>query len=166
MGCRDVPFLAIGPGILKDCSTRRPGFLRDIAHTIAWMLDFEVWYGEGRILREMFVTPPPSEDPAWQFPSVAFADGKLHVAACLKKSIGASQIYYRSSKDNGQTWSNGLCLSYPPPAQSKVLLDNIFPTIIAKDDRVSVVWSALQRDGRVEAVVRESFDGGKSWEDR
>jgi hypothetical protein len=155
-GCRRIPFLAIGPGIKVDTVIESDeGRLCDLAPTVAYLLDFDARFSQGRILREIFETPPPAESNAMSHPAVAYASGKIHVACC--RHIGRdSQIIYANSSNNGQSWNNATVLS---PGKNH----NLQPSITTLNDRVAVSWSEYQADGSYGGIVRVSTNSGSSW---
>ena len=156
LGCREVMFLAIGPGIKQDTEIRKKGYLHDIAPTVAWMLGFRANFSEGRVLREMFESPPEQEQLSARNPSMACDDGNLHLAY-RETGKGQSSIVYMNSPDNGQTWSDSVTLS----TSSNVM----FPSIAAEGGRVAVAWCSYRPNGYWKMAFRESIDGGSSWLD-
>ncbi len=154
MGCRAVPFLAIGPGIKQDAVVSKRGFLRDIAPTVACMLDFDVHLARGRILRDLFETPPAGEPMALVDPVVAAAADKTHVAACLLGDMSGS-IAYSYAANRGSRREGFAILSGGTT--------NFSPSIAALDDRVAVAWTCGFADGSYRIAARESTDNGSSW---
>lgn len=92
------------------------------------------------------------------FPHLASAGAALHLAA-EQHLPGGSVIAYRRRAANG-TWSTTSILSRDHTAR--------FPRIAALGERLVAVWqaeSAEQRPRRPAIVLRESLDGGASWQD-
>lgn len=57
-GCREVPMLLMGPGVRQGYTATVPFVFEDIALTVAWLMDFELPYGEGMVMTE-FLTGSP-----------------------------------------------------------------------------------------------------------
>lgn len=153
MGCRSIPFLAIGPGIRKNACVSERGSLCDIAPTVAYMLGFDVHYAHGRILRELFQSPPGEELAAFVDPVIASTADRVHVAAC-ERSNGCSKIVYsyfdnRGGRKGYAVLSGG---AY-----------NFSPAVATSNGRVAVAWSCCRADGACQIMVRESTDGGATW---
>jgi hypothetical protein len=56
-GCRQVPLLVLGPGIEGGVIHDTPIFMEDVSQTIAWWMGFDLPYGTGRVLTELFSDP-------------------------------------------------------------------------------------------------------------
>ncbi len=57
-GCREVPMLLLGDGIRAGVVSTTPYTLEDLGHTIAALLDTEVPYSEGVLMRDALLDPP------------------------------------------------------------------------------------------------------------
>jgi len=153
MGCRAVPFLAIGPGIRQGASVSERAFLCDIAPTVAYMLGFDAHYARGRVLNDLFVAPPVENPAALVDPAVASDGDRIHVAAC-KRFGGCSSIVYSHYGNRG---------ARPGYAVLSSGTNNFSPALAASDGRVAVAWVCYLSDGACRIVVRESTDGGVTW---
>jgi len=154
LGCREVPFLILGPGIRKGAVVNKPGALRDIAPTVAAMLGFKARYAEGRILREVFEAPIPERNPSHVYPAVAVAEGIIHVAFGARSENGSGLWHIRST-DNGKNWT--------PPLLVSSASNNIRPGLSAQGDKVGLAWTSLHPDGSWKLSIRESEDRGRTW---
>ena len=152
-GCRHVPFLVIGPGIKENNIVDTRCYNVDLASTIAAMLGFSPTFSQGRVLKEMFTTPP--QDPRLYFqPAAAASNGRIHMACRMRAGVD-SKIIYTCSQDNGSTWNNAAVLS-----------DEAFnrtPSLAAEGDLVAAAWSCLKEDGSFQIAIRESRDNGITW---
>jgi len=159
-GCRRLPFLIIGPGIKQNHTVTRRAFQRDLAPTLAKMFGIQTEYTRGRVLREAFESPPPSDPPARMHPAVAYGGNRLHLVYCSRFDR-VTQVVYTNSDDDGDNWNTPTVLS-----TSK---ENMWPSITADGDRVAVTWSSARivNDSWVPfcVAVRESLDRGATWTD-
>ena len=53
-GCRHINLFAFGPGIMKDTIISQRRELRDIPATVSSILGFEMKYGDGEVMTEIF----------------------------------------------------------------------------------------------------------------
>ena len=53
-GCRHINFFAFGPNILKDTVISQRRELRDIPATVSSILGFDMKYGDGKVMEEIF----------------------------------------------------------------------------------------------------------------
>lgn len=156
-GCRRVPLLAVGPNIKAGAVVDVPACLADLAPTVGAMLGFEVRFRNSRVLREMFVEPPPLERDSLMNPCMAWGNGILHFAACMRIRDLLGILYLRS-KDSGMTWE--------APEVLSVAHLNLYPSIAADGDCVAVVWNEIGGDCVCRVAGRESTDGGATWSPR
>ena len=154
IGCRRVPFLVIGPGIRENTVVAERGFLRDIAPTVGSMLGFEASYSNGRVLTEIFNSPPSATPTRLEEPSVASDGTNFHMAATRYEG-DASRIFYSRSTNSGQTWSGYVTLS--------IGANNIEPSIAAEGNNVAVAWCTYMADSSCAVAFSESVDGGATW---
>ncbi len=160
LGCRNVMFLAIGPGIRENAVIGQSYCLADIGPTIGYMLGFETIYSEGRIIRDMFVEPPPVKDSFTRTrPDMACNENNIYLACCLQRD-GRSEIVFSRSADSGANWSDRVVVS----EEHRPYNDN--PSIAARGSKVGVAWTCYHTgDGSFRLAVRESNDYGDTWSD-
>lgn len=157
LGCRRIPFLIIGPNVQKNKIVSKQRYLRDIAPTIGALLDIPMPFCMGEVMRELFVLPPPKENPAMIQPGVACAGNGVFITCC-RRSNGASNIVFSSSDDGGATWSNFDQLN---DGGRKI---NTQPCLAAHGDRVGIAWVCYEPgSGSLQIAVRESADKGITW---
>jgi len=102
----------------------------------------------------------PSSDRG--FPSVSAADSAVHVVwedSRNRSSQFNMAVYYKSSTDQGATWSQDTILSNNPDTVAVYLL----PSVSASGSNVHVAWGDDGRSGNDEIYYKLSTDGGKTW---
>ncbi len=57
-GCREVPLLALGPGIEPGSVVTQPTLLEDVTHTMAWLMGVPMPYSTGLALDELLAGEP------------------------------------------------------------------------------------------------------------
>ena len=128
LGCRKLMFLALGPDIKENTVISTPYEGIDIASTVGALLGFDTPLAQGRIMEDIFVNPPGATtkifmgdtDSEYSIPNVQStnypsrsikpvlatdSNGHLHLV-WMDDRDGNWQIYYSTSTDNGQTWSD------------------------------------------------------------
>ena len=129
LGCRKLVFLAMGPDIKEDTVISTPYEQIDLASTVGALLGFDTPFSQGRIMEDIFVTPPTNattkifvgetasegNTPNVQYtnypsrsikPNLSIdSNGHLHLV-WMDDRDGDWQIYYSTSTDNGETWSD------------------------------------------------------------
>lgn len=93
-------------------------------------------------------------EAASYYPSLAVDQGVVHIVWHDKRH-GDAEIYYKRSKDGGETWENDVRLT-------KAKYNSFNPDIIAEDKKVFVSWEDL-RSGRFQIYFKKSSDSGDSW---
>ena len=123
-GCRDLMFLALGPGIrqnqvINDIDRDQI----DIVPTVGYILGFPTYFSEGEEMEEIFTTDfKPKKYRGFSYsydfglnlsntqkfsrePEIAVdRNGRIHVV-WTDNSRGEWEVYYRKSVDGGLTWS-------------------------------------------------------------
>lgn len=156
LGCREVFVLAIGPGIKKNVVVETEGYLRDIAHTVGYMLDFDVPFGNGSVLREMFVNPLPPRPALETRPAIACEGSRVHIVFNRMEPTSSS-IVYVNSQNGGLTWG--------PRVKLSSNRHNFMPDVTADGNKVAVAYSTHLSDGYWRVAMRESDDFGATWGD-
>ncbi|MBN2378381.1 exo-alpha-sialidase [candidate division WOR-3 bacterium] len=97
-------------------------------------------------------TDPTTSD----YPSMAVSGTQIYI---VWKDVrdGNSEIYYRHSQDEGETWLDEMRLTEEPSFSD-------FPSAAASDSFIHVVWEDL-RAGNREIYYKRSLDYGETWED-
>lgn len=88
-------------------------------------------------------------------PSVALSGSNVHLV-WMDKRNGNSEIYYKSSTDDGITWGTDTRLTNNSA-------DSWFPSLAVSGSNLYVVWQD-RRDGNWEIYFKRSIDAGASWE--
>ncbi len=88
------------------------------------------------------------------YPSLAVDNGALHVVWHDLRN-GDAEIYYKRSKDGGETWDGDVRLT-------KAKYNSFNPHIIAEKGKLFVSWEDLRR-GHYQIYFNRSEDGGDSW---
>lgn len=60
VGCRQIPMLMIGPGVLEGAVVTEPYNLEDLGHTAGWLLGLDMPWAEGQVICEALQAPPAS----------------------------------------------------------------------------------------------------------
>lgn len=88
-------------------------------------------------------------------PSISVSGNNIHVAWEDMRD-GNFEIYYKTSTDNGQTWSSDLRLTSDGG-------DSYHPSVAVSGSNVHITWQD-NRDGNEEIYYKVSNDGGLSWD--
>jgi hypothetical protein len=88
-------------------------------------------------------------------PSVAVRDSIVHIV-WMDARNGDSEIYYKRSVDNGETWEADERLTDDPATSER-------PSVAVRDSIVHVVWYD-GRDGNGEIYCKRSVDNGENWD--
>jgi len=151
-GCRQIGFLAIGPGIAQNrVVTWATGDQIDIVPTIAAMLGFPAPFAEGRVMTELFAPgyapkPVPGErEPVTDAVNLSATqdfsrdpdicrdhNGNLYLV-WSERSGGNWGVRFRKSTDNGTSWSSAQALFNFPAAESMMWYARV-----AADDSLAV----------------------------
>ena len=175
-GCRTLFLLAIGPDIEENKIDDTPHDLRDIAPTVAYLLDFNMPEAEGRIISEMF---KPSmilpQDPIFRdSPRIACLNGNIHLVWTRKHDTEPkSDVWYSRipvqninspvevDESDGEKISEDLLACGKPADHYSPYLavDNTFSR-----STVAVIWQSLasiadSTDNHADISLRISSDG-------
>lgn len=88
-------------------------------------------------------------------PSVAASGNCVYAVWSDDRTGDGSEIYYRQSMDNGESWGAELRLTTSPDWSTR-------PSVAASGSNVHVVWQDA-RTGDLDIVYRRSTDAGASW---
>jgi carboxyl-terminal processing protease len=88
-------------------------------------------------------------------PSVAVSNSVVHVVWMEDVNPGDYEIFYKSSADEGVTWTEQIRLSNNTAASK-------YPNCAVNGSDVNVVWEEM-RDGQWEIYYQTSSDGGINW---
>ena len=94
--------------------------------------------------------------PFGVFPSIAAADGSVHVVFMLPAEY-EGEIYYVRSMDDGETWGQPISLT-------NAIGESIHPTLAVSGQTIHVVWQD-QRQSFRQIYYKRSDDGGDTWTD-
>ena len=91
------------------------------------------------------------------YPSVAVCDSIVHIVWYDFRDGGISntEIYYKRSVDNGETWGIDERITDDPA-------DSYCPSVAVCDSIVHIVWYDF-RDGNAEIYYNRSVDNGETW---
>ena len=100
-----------------------------------------------------FVSPPWDETPS----VMQASDGTIWVVwSSDREGVGKNELYYKTSSDNGFSWSGDIRLTTSPSIDSR-------PSVMqASDGTIWVVWSSY-RTHDFEIYYKTSSDNGFSW---
>lgn len=131
--CRHIPFMIPGPGIKKgETKEGLKGITEDIAPTVAYAMGFEMPFAEGRVLNEIFESPPTvrRSREGIRTPKIA-SDGIALFAKYEENSFTSSGIQKKIHFERS-VWEKELNLSdneeglYPIFFKSILLEDTIY----------------------------------------
>jgi hypothetical protein len=166
---RHLMFLAIGPDMRRNCVIDSYVEQIDLAPTIGALLGFKTPYARGEIMRGMFVDQAaflPKENIQAIEPKIT-ADSKcLHMIYHAKSSLfHGFDIYYKSSKDKGITWSEPEAVLTSSAGrrfyQADIASTDESEVIVCGTALVPVEMGGLSYEWRL--FSRISPDGGISW---
>jgi len=89
-----------------------------------------------------------------QYPTLSMSNRTLHLA-WVDNRDGNEEIYYKVSRDAGETWSNDIRLTYDNGS-------SLDPFIYSKGRLVCIAW-VDNRDGNEEIYYKVSRDAGETW---
>jgi hypothetical protein len=192
-GCRDLIFLAIGPGIrqnhvINDIDRDHI----DIVPTVGYILGFPTYFAEGNVMTEMltedFIPKPaqsfqgPAFDQAVNLsdnsgfsrePNIAVDRAGIIHLVWTDKTRAEWEVYYRKSTDQGLTWSPIQILFDFPGKDSVMWFANV-----SGDDSLIVSamgYAKIAQDidslppSRIESTfvwypwIATSIDAGDNW---
>jgi hypothetical protein len=87
-------------------------------------------------------------------PVVAVNGRNIHVVMTDNRD-GNTEIYYKCSTDNGESWGNDTRLTSDGWSSSR-------PAVVVNGSNIHVVWSD-ERDGNTEIYYKNSNDNGNNW---
>jgi hypothetical protein len=91
-------------------------------------------------------------------PSLAVDGNNIHVTWVDDRDDGISEIYYKRSIDNGETWSNDTRLTIDDP-------DSYAPSLAVDGNNIHVTWVDNRDDSISEIYYKRSIDNGETWGD-
>ena len=154
-GCRSLMFLAIGPDIQENLIIEEnPKTITSIAPTVGELLGFKIPTAEGKVLSEIFISPPEPRHTGSIKPAVAVSGDNIHLVY-MKDAHGSWEVFYSRSTDGGYNWDPEMVLGSVGPK-------SVSPVIAADGDRVAVTWSSFT-DMIWKIFVRQSPDNGQTW---
>ncbi len=90
-------------------------------------------------------------------PSISVSNSTIHIVWADSRMGGGSEIFYKESTDNGNTWTTDLQISNNPP-----LMVSNNPCISSSGQNLFVVWND-HRNYHSQIYFKRSIDGGLSW---
>ncbi len=150
-GCRNVPFLLLGPGVRAGDLVESPVLLTDVAPTLGALLEVELPWADGLVRDDLLADPTG-------FPSRQGL-GDLAVASEHRAELR----YDTDPGHRAELWVDGQVLSDP----RALVVES--PAIATQDDQVWVCWRELSLAGgdtqvRWKQRCSVSLDDGASWE--
>lgn len=87
-------------------------------------------------------------------PSITFSGSNMHIVWWESRD-GNTEIYYKRSTNEGESWGNDIRLTNDAGAST-------YPTVASSQSNTYAVW-VDNRDGNTEIYFKRSSDAGNSW---